>query len=86
MTFLSENLPCALAVGVLALLIFHRAAGRMLRLAARSLAGLGFLALWAESGLAAGLAPGVNLFNALVLGALGVPGLGLLLVLPWAGT
>ena len=37
--------------------------------------------LWSYSGLAAGLSLGVNLFNALALGLLGVPGLGLLLLL-----
>ena len=31
-----------------------------------------------------GVTLGVNLFNALVLGVLGAPGFGLLLMLPWA--
>ena len=43
-------------------------------------------ALWALSGVGGlvGLHLGVNLVNALVLGVLGVPGFGLLLMLNWA--
>ena len=47
--------------------------------------GLGFLFLWASSGVAAGLSLGVNLFNAFTLGLLGLPGLGLLMMLRWLG-
>ena len=71
---------------VLLLAIFHRPvfwAGKVL---ARSLVGLGFLALWAQSGILAGLQLGVNLLNALILGLLGVPGFGLLLLFRWMGT
>ena len=53
--------------------------GRLLRLAVRSSVGLAALALLNQIGL--GL--GVNLVNALILGVLGVPGLGLLLMLQW---
>ena len=66
--------------------LFHRPlvwAGKVL---ARSLVGLGFLALWAHSGILAGLSLGVNLFNALTLGLLGVPGFGLLMLLQWVTT
>lgn len=66
--------------------VFHRPLKWLLKLLARSAVGLGFLALWSQSGLAAGLALGVNAFNALTLGLLGVPGLGLLLLLKWVGT
>ena len=38
------------------------------------------------TGLAAGLALGVNAFNAVTLGLLGLPGLGLLLLFRWVGT
>ena len=86
MTLLSENLPLFIVAGLLALVVFRRVVGAVLRLALRSCVGLGFLALWAKSGIAAGLALGVNALNALVLGALGVPGLGLLLLLRWMGT
>ena len=52
---------------------------RLLALLFRSALGLGALAI----GQAAGLSLGVNLCNALLLGILGVPGFGLLLLLQW---
>lgn len=70
-----------LMLSLLLLALFHRPlvwAGKVL---ARSLVGLGFLALWSHSGVLAGLSLGVNLFNALTLGLLGVPGFGLLMLL-----
>ncbi|MBR5533739.1 MAG: pro-sigmaK processing inhibitor BofA family protein [Ruminiclostridium sp.] len=73
-------------LSVLVLAVFHRPllwAGKVL---VRSLVGLGFLALWAHSGVLAGLSLGVNLFNALTLGLLGVPGFGLLMLLKWIST
>ena len=66
---------------VLFLVIFRRPLAWVLKLLARAALGLGCRALWSYSGLAAGLSLGVNLFNALALGLLGVPGLGLLLLL-----
>ena len=53
------------------------------RLAMRTAAGLA--ALWALSGVggAVGLHLGVNLVNALVLGLLGLPGFGLLVLVDW---
>lgn len=83
MDFFDPNGPWLTAVifTVLFLVIFRRPLAWVLKLLARSALGLGFLALWAHSGLAAGLSLGVNLFNALALGLLGVPGLGLLLLL-----
>lgn len=71
---------------VLILVIFRRPLLWLGKLLARSLLGLGFLALWSQSGLAAGLALGVNAFNAITLGLLGLPGLGLLLLFRWVGT
>lgn len=56
----------------------------LLRLAARTGAGLAFLAVFSPIGSFLGSALGVNLFNALVLGVLGAPGFGLLLMLKWA--
>ena len=46
---------------------------------------LGFGALWLLNTTAAvtGLSLGLNLFNALTIGVLGVPGLGLLLLVKW---
>lgn len=83
MDFFDPNGPWLTVVifTVLFLVIFRRPLAWVLKLLARSALGLGFLALWAHSGLAAGLSLGVNLFNALALGLLGVPGLGLLLLL-----
>lgn len=75
-----------LIFSALFLVIFRRPLGWLLKLLARSALGLGFLALWAQSGLATGLALGVNAFNALTLGLLGLPGLGLLFLFRWVGT
>lgn len=71
-------------LGVLLLLvIFRRPLGRLGRLAARS--GLWLCFLWLFKSLAPliGVSLGVNLFNALVLGVLGVPGLALLMMAQW---
>lgn len=70
-----------LALSILALL--HRPLSRLLRLAARSAVGLAVLALFSQVGQFIGVSLGVNLVNALILGVLGVPGFGLLLMLQW---
>ena len=67
-----------------ALLVLRRPAARLLRLALRSSVGLAALALFSQLGQFIGVRLGVNLVNALVLGVLGAPGLGLLLMLQWA--
>ena len=67
-----------------ALLLLRRPLAWLIRLALRSSLGLAVLALLAPLGSAAGISLGVNLVNALVLGLLGVPGFGLLLMLQWA--
>ena len=58
-----------------------------LRLVAKLLANtaLGFLALWAANATATitGIALGVNLWNALTIGILGLPGFVLLLLAQW---
>lgn len=67
--------------GALALLlVFRRAAKGLIRVTVRTALGAVFLSLTAPLG---GWL-GVNLFNALVLGVLGLPGLGLLLLLRWS--
>ena len=72
----------ALALLLLAALaLFHRPLGCLLRLAVRSSVGLAVLALFSSVGHYIGVNLGVNLVNALVLGVLGVPGFGLLLML-----
>lgn len=80
-----ETVPALLLALTLAglLLVFHRALGSLVRLLCRTLAGLAALWALAPAGAWLGVSLGVNLFNALVLGALGVPGLGLLLLLHW---
>lgn len=72
-----------LLFSLLFLVLFRRPLAWLLKLLARSALSLGALALWSQSGLAAGLALGVNPFNALTLGLLGLPGLGLLFLLRW---
>lgn len=69
---------------VMALALLRRPMGSFLRLAGRTGLGLGFLALFAPLGQLLGAGLGVNLFNALILGVLGAPGFGLLLMLNWA--
>lgn len=68
---------------VAGLVILRRPVGRLLRLAWRSLGGLAALALLSPVGRLLGITLGVNWLNALVLGLLGIPGLGLLLMLQW---
>ena len=66
------------------LLLLRRPAAWLLRLALRSSVWLAVLALFSQVGRLVGISLGVNLVNALVLGVLGVPGFGLLLMLQWA--
>lgn len=73
-----------IAAGVLTLLVvFRRTAGRLGRLCVRSGLWLGFLWLFKGVGSLIGVTLGVNLFNAAVLGVLGVPGLALLMMTQW---
>lgn len=67
-----------------ALLLLRRPLALLLRLLLRSGAGLAVLALFSQVGHLFGVSLGVNLINALVLGALGMPGLGLLMMMQWA--
>lgn len=66
-----------------ALMLLMRPLLYLLRLVLRSSLGLALLALFAPIGPLVGVRLGVNLVNALVLGLLGVPGFGLLLMLQW---
>lgn len=86
MTGLSSATPW-MAVGLLVLavlLVLHRPLGRLLSLLVRSSLGLAVLACLQQLGGLFGVTLGVNWVNALILGALGVPGFGLLLMLQWA--
>ena len=81
------TLPAAgigLCAAVLALITLHHWLFRLAGVAFRTLMGLFFLQLLSFWGSTLGIALGVNLFNALVLGLLGVPGFGLLLLLSWS--
>ena len=74
----------AVGVGVvLCLVLLRRPVGALLRLAGRTGVGLAFLSLFSLVGEYIGASLGVNLFTALTLGLLGVPGFGLLLLLNW---
>lgn len=53
-------------------------------LAVRTGVSLAALFLLQQVGSLVGISLGVNLFNALVMGALGLPGFGLLLMLNWS--
>ncbi len=68
---------------VLLLYALRRPLAALARLGVKTALGLGALTLLNTVGGAIGLTLGVNLWNALVLALLGVPGLGLLLMLNW---
>lgn len=75
-------LPAALICTLV--LLFHRIIKKLLKLLLRSSLGLAFLSVLDVVGPIPGISLGVNPINALVLGLLGVPGFGLLLMLQWA--
>lgn len=70
-------------VALFALLVLHRPLAWLIRLVMRSVVGLGVLALFSQVGQFIGITLGVNWVNALVLGLLGAPGFGLLLMVQW---
>lgn len=69
--------------GVVLLSLLRRPMAAFLRLAGRTGLGLAFLTVFAPIGELLGAGLGVNLFNALVLGVLGAPGFGLLMLAKW---
>lgn len=73
----------AAGAAVLVLALCRRPLGALCRVAARS--GLGLVFLWLFQGIGGllGVHLGVNLFNGLVLGVLGLPGFALLLMTQW---
>ena len=85
MELLYTYLPWSLGgcVVLTALLTLHRPLEWLVRLAGRTAVGLGTLAQRGQVGGWLGIHRGVNLFTALILGLLGVPGLGLLLMMNW---
>lgn len=68
-------------VALLVLLILGRWLQTVLKLCFRTCGGFLFLSLLQSTGLGLGL--GANMANALVLGVLGAPGFGLLLMVQW---
>ena len=83
---LNQKIIAAILAGFF-LIALIRVFSAPLRLALKLLANtaLGFLALWAvglTSGIT-GIALGLNLWNALVIGILGLPGFALLLLVRW---
>lgn len=76
-----------IALGVVlvlvALAVFRRPLKALFRLLGRTAAGLAGLFAFSHIGGLIGVSLGVNLLNALVVGLLGVPGFGLLLLLNW---
>ena len=83
---LNQKIIAALLAGffVIALLrVFSAPLKLAVKLAVNTL--LGFCALWVVNATAAftGVALGVNLWNALVIGVLGLPGFVLLLLVQW---
>lgn len=71
------------AGGLLVLILFRRPLRKLGGLALRSGLWLGFLWLFRGVGALVGVTLGVNLFNAVTLGVLGVPGLALLMMTQW---
>ena len=70
-------------VGLILLVLLRRPLGRLLRLGGRSTVALAILAVLGQIAPLAAILPGANPVNALVMGLLGVPGFGLLLLMQW---
>ena len=69
-----------------ALRLFKTPLKQLLQVAVNTLLGFGALALLNLTQALTGISLGVNVLNALVIGILGVPGLGLLLLVQWLFT
>lgn len=80
------GIPLWAVAGVLlaAVILLRKPLGAVWRLALRSGAGLCGLWLFNQMGGLIGVRLGVNLMSALLLGVLGAPGFGLLLMVRWA--
>ena len=72
------------AAALIGLVVLRRPLGAVGRLLVRSGVGLAFLWLFQGIGGLFGAQLGVTLFNGIVLGALGIPGFALLLLVQWA--
>lgn len=86
MDVMETVLLCALGLFALLTLVrfSHGPLGHILRLLGNGI--LGFLALWVTQLTAGftGISLGLNLWNALVIGVLGLPGFAFLLLAQWA--
>jgi inhibitor of the pro-sigma K processing machinery len=80
-----QALLCGLGILVALMLavLLRKVLGKAAVLAFRTALGGGLLAVLAQLDGVLGLHLGVNLCNALVIGVLGLPGVGLLLLLKW---
>ena len=74
----------AAAAATAVLIVLRKPLAVLWRLLLRSGVGLCFLWLFNQFGALIGVRVGVNLVSGLVLGALGAPGFGLLLMTQWA--
>jgi inhibitor of the pro-sigma K processing machinery len=74
-------LAVCLTAGATGLFLLRRQVGALGRLFARSAAGLALLWLFNLVGGLAGMHIGLNLLTGLIVGALGLPGFGLILLL-----
>lgn len=70
-------------LALILLILLRRPLGRLLRLGGRSAVALAVLAALGQIAPLAAILPGANLTNALVMGILGLPGFGLLLMVQW---
>ena len=82
MTLVSHT-PALLLGGIILLLLLHHLFGGLLHIFLRTGCSFLFLSLLSRIPILSCIALGVNPINALVLGILGIPGFGLLLMLRW---
>lgn len=73
----------AIVIIFLSLTIFRRPLGCLLRLLFNTLGGFALLLFINFFGQFVGINLELNLLNAVIVGILGLPGVGLLLILPW---
>lgn len=76
----------AIALLALVIKVFSTPLKLLSKVILNTLLGLGGLLLLNAASALTGLRLGLNLFNALVVGILGVPGIGLLLLVQWIFT
>ena len=80
---LASHTPALLFGSIILLILLHHLFGGLLRIILRTGCSVLFLGILSRVPLLSCISLGVNPINALVLGILGVPGFGLLLMLRW---